>query len=138
MSSLSDPSLGVHLQASSSLCAHGRARSLEPCAQCWLDVMMQARRAAKDEAAAKKNRRFAALRMPCEHCPEMRRCKVCMGNSVCAHGKNKVYCRVCDGRRLCQVCRGVTLPRAWEVCARCKAERAGLERLARKKCRPAI
>ena len=49
---------------------------------------------------------------------------MCKGSWICAHGLNKVYCGACDGRRLCQVCWGVTLPRCYEVCGRCRGEAA--------------
>lgn len=110
-------------------CPHGRVRSLERCVDCWASLLKESRRIVARCKADRRGRRLETC-VPCEHCAEKRRCRVCKGSWVCVHDKNKVYCKVCDGRRLCQVCFDVTLPRCYEACKRCRAaaERVAAQR----------
>ena len=106
-------------------CPHGRVKELVVCRQCCEVALARTYECVSLDKKAKKARsKFTDAKVPCEHSVEKRRCKICKGSWICAHGKNKVYCRACDGRRLCQVCYGVTLPRCYETCGRCR-ERAG-------------
>jgi len=108
-------------QKSAPRCPHGKLRHLEKCLECWESMLKESRRLlVKCRAEGKRRRNDACI--PCEHCAEKRRCKVCKGSWICSHGHNKVYCKACDGRRLCQVCWDVTLPRCYEVCAKCRRQ----------------
>jgi hypothetical protein len=100
-------------------CEHGRVRELVVCRQCCESALKMTLQCVEVQKKAK--RALVDARVPCEHCSERRRCKICKGAWICAHGLNKVYCRECDGRRLCQGCHGTTLPRCWELCKECKS-----------------
>lgn len=107
------------MDPSKQTCPHGLVRYLTPCAECWESVLKASHRSAKKDKEIKNCYSRSSGNLPCEHHSERRRCVICKGSWICAHGKNKVYCAKCDGRRLCQVCRNVTLPRCYQTCKRC-------------------
>lgn len=105
-------------------CVHGRVKELVICRECCEGALKQTLVCVRGQGGPERRRLYLReSTVPCEHCAEKRRCRICKGSWICAHGLNKVYCKECDGRRLCQVCKGVSLPRCYEVCKRCKQER---------------
>ncbi len=109
-------------------CPHGKVRHLEKCQACWESVLKESKRIVRKCKEEGKRKRMETC-LPCEHCAEKRRCKVCKGSWICVHDLNKVYCRECDGRRLCQVCWSVTLPRCYEACGKCYREAEAAARM---------
>ena len=127
--------VGLGFSTDATLCPHGKIRSLVPCMECWEEVMKQTYGCVRRHRVALKS---TNNNLPCEHCCERRRCKICKGSWICTHGKNKVYCRECDGRRLCQVCFEKSLPRCFEVCKGCREDREAKGQVMAQKWKPII
>ena len=117
------------------LCRHGLIKQLVFCRRCLAEDQSELVKLLRVDPRSFRGKGPGVAKFACEHHVERRKCKICHGSDICAHGKNNVYCRECDGRRLCQVCFEHTQPRCYSVCRRCRraeAAEAEAERLKRR------